>query len=124
VWNREPRLIHQDQLRAAARQKQTPRRINRRRCCWRGYAAGGRLEGSWRPFESEGKRSWHNYRNWNKDAAYTIIPKIDGQLNRFYFELLANIKDKSGNNVGYCVVELLPGVYNETNARAVLARVK
>jgi predicted secreted hydrolase len=59
-----------------------------------------------------------------KDVAYTIVPKIDGQLNLFYFELLADIKDKDGNNVGYCVVELLPGVYNETSAIAAFARVK
>jgi predicted secreted hydrolase len=59
-----------------------------------------------------------------KDAAYTIVPKIDGQLNLFYFELLADIKDRAGNDVGYCVVELLPGVYNETSARVAFARVK
>jgi len=59
-----------------------------------------------------------------KDEEYTIIPKIDGQLNLFYFELLADVKDKSGKNVGYCVVELLPGVYNETSAIAAFARVK
>ena len=50
---------------------------------------------------------------------------MDGQLNLFYFELLADVKDKSGKNVGYCVVELLPGVYNEKmNIGAVVARVK
>jgi predicted secreted hydrolase len=59
-----------------------------------------------------------------KDVEYTIIPKIDGQLNLFYFELLADIKDKDSNDVGYCVVELLPGVYNETSALAAFARVK
>jgi predicted secreted hydrolase len=48
-----------------------------------------------------------------KDEEYTIIPKIDGQYNRYFFELLAEIKDKSDTLVGYCVVELLPGVYNE-----------
>ena len=60
-----------------------------------------------------------------KDEHYTIIPIMDGQLNLFYFELLADVKDKSGKNVGYCVVELLPGVYNEKmNVGAVVARVK
>jgi predicted secreted hydrolase len=48
-----------------------------------------------------------------KDEQYTIVPKIEGQLNLFYYELLADIKDKDGKEVGYCVVELLPGVYNE-----------
>jgi hypothetical protein len=33
----------------------------------------------------------------------------------FYFELLADIKDRNGAVVGFCVVELLPGVYNENN---------
>ena len=60
-----------------------------------------------------------------KDEEYTIIPKIDGQLNLFYFELLADVKDKNDKTVGYCVVELLPGVYNEKmNIGAVVARVK
>jgi len=59
-----------------------------------------------------------------KDDEYTIIPKIDGQLNLFYFELLADIKDKTDKNVGYCVVELLPGVYNETRALDAFARVR
>lgn len=59
-----------------------------------------------------------------KDEQYTIIPKIDGQLNLFYFELLADIKDKNGKDVGYCVVELLPGVYNQTRALDAFARVK
>jgi predicted secreted hydrolase len=57
-----------------------------------------------------------------KDKEYTIIPKMDGQLNLTYYELLADIKDKDGNIVGYCVVELLPGVYNQKiNVGAVLA---
>jgi hypothetical protein len=38
--------------------------------------------------------------------------------------MLADIKDKSGKNVGYCVVELLPGVYNEISALDAFARVK
>jgi predicted secreted hydrolase len=60
-----------------------------------------------------------------KDAEYMIIPKIDGQLNLFYFELLADVMDKSGTSVGYCVVELLPGVYNEKmKISAAMARVK
>lgn len=48
-----------------------------------------------------------------KDELYRIVPKTDGQLNLFYYELLADIQDKNGKVVGYCVVELLPGVYNE-----------
>jgi predicted secreted hydrolase len=60
-----------------------------------------------------------------KDQEYTIIPKMDGQLNLTYFELLADIKDGRGAVVGYCVVELLPGVYNEKiNVGAAWARVR
>lgn len=59
-----------------------------------------------------------------KDELYTIVPKMDGQLNLFYFELLADIKDGEGRNVGYCIVELLPGVYNDISGLAAFARVK
>lgn len=59
-----------------------------------------------------------------KDGEYTIIPKIDGQLNLTYFELLADVQDREGKTVGYCVVELLPGVYNEKiNVSAAFTRV-
>ena len=58
------------------------------------------------------------------DDEYTIVPKMDGQLNLTYYEFLADIKDKRGETVGYCVVELLPGVYNERiKVWAVLARI-
>jgi hypothetical protein len=59
-----------------------------------------------------------------KDEQYSLVPKIDGQLNLFYFELLADIKDKAGNVVGFCMVEILPGVYDEkSTAMAAFARV-
>jgi hypothetical protein len=59
-----------------------------------------------------------------KDEHYTIVPKMDGQLNLTYYELLADVRDREGNTVGYCVVELLPGVYNKRiKVWAVLARV-
>lgn len=77
--------------------------------------------------ESGGKRfscGWKVEMRGVKDQQYTIFPKMDGQLNLFYFELLADIKDKSGKDVGFCVVELLPGVYNETSAIDAFARVK
>jgi len=59
-----------------------------------------------------------------KDVEYTITPKIDGQLNLFYYELLADIRDRRGRDVGSCVVELLPGVYNEIRARDALIRAR
>lgn len=60
-----------------------------------------------------------------KEEEYTIIPKVDGQLNFFFFELLADIKNEAGKVVGYCFVELLPGVYNtKSTASAVFANKK
>jgi predicted secreted hydrolase len=59
-----------------------------------------------------------------KGGQYTIVPKIDGQMNLFYFELLADIRDNQGKNVGYCFVELLPGVYNQINPLKAFSRVK
>ena len=50
-----------------------------------------------------------------KDEDYTITPMIDSQFNLFFLEQLADIKDKKGKVVGYCFVELLPGVYNTKN---------
>lgn len=47
-----------------------------------------------------------------KDGHYLIRPLTEGQLNLIYFELLAGIYTDSGGLAGYCVVELLPGVYN------------
>jgi predicted secreted hydrolase len=48
-----------------------------------------------------------------KDEQYTIEPTMDGQMNLFYCEMLAVIKDKNGKIVGNCEVELMPGPYNE-----------
>ncbi|HOO28187.1 MAG TPA: lipocalin-like domain-containing protein [Lachnospiraceae bacterium] len=48
-----------------------------------------------------------------KDKHYLIRPLTDGQLNLVYFELLAGIYKDSGDLAGYCVAELLPGVYNK-----------
>ena len=60
-----------------------------------------------------------------KDEKYTLVPKMDGQVNLTYYELLADIEDMEGNVAGHCVAELLPGVYNEhIKVWAVLARVK
>lgn len=59
-----------------------------------------------------------------KDEEYTVTPMIDGQLNLFFFELLAEVKNRAGKTVGYCVVELLPGVLNEkSTALSAFARV-
>lgn len=77
--------------------------------------------------EASGKKfsfGWKVNLKGVKDGEYTIVPKIDGQLNLFYYELLADIIDRNGVKVGYCVVELLPGVYNETSVKAAFAKVK
>ncbi|PWB56402.1 MAG: hypothetical protein C3F13_02365 [Anaerolineales bacterium] len=47
-----------------------------------------------------------------KEEKYAIRPLTDGQLNLAYFELLAGIYNPSGEQVGLCVVELLPGARN------------
>lgn len=68
--------------------------------------------------EAGGKKfscGWKVNLNSLKDGEYEIIPIMDGQMNLFYFELLAEIRDIKGDKVGYCVTELLPGVYNEIN---------
>lgn len=67
---------------------------------------------------------WKVEMKGTKDEAYTIVPKIDGQLNLFYYELLADVKDKDGNNVGYCMMENLPGVYNKISMMGAFKRVK
>ncbi|MDF1520732.1 MAG: hypothetical protein P1P73_09665 [Brevefilum sp.] len=57
-------------------------------------------------------------KGWNlvmpgiKEERYEIRPIMDGQVNLAYFELLAEIINPSGERVGYCFVELLPGVRN------------
>jgi len=43
---------------------------------------------------------------------YVITPKTDGMFNAFFFEQLAEVKDKAGRLLGYSFVELLPGVRN------------
>ena len=48
---------------------------------------------------------------WHEES-YQIRPIMDGQMNLAYFELLAEIITPSGESVGYCFVELLPGVRN------------
>lgn len=48
-----------------------------------------------------------------KDKKYKVVPIIEGQLNLAYFEQLCYIYDENNQKVGYCFVELLPGVYNK-----------
>ena len=47
-----------------------------------------------------------------KDERYQIRPIMDGQMNLAYFELLAEIINPRNERVGFCFVELLPGVRN------------
>ncbi len=47
-----------------------------------------------------------------KEERYEIRPLMEGQMNLAYFELLAEIINPAGERVGYCFVELLPGVRN------------
>ena len=50
-----------------------------------------------------------------KEEKYTINPLMKGQLNLAYYELLAEILNENKEKVGYCFVELLPGVRNPKN---------
>jgi predicted secreted hydrolase len=93
----------------------SPRRLNDYR-----ITALGFIEVGGRKFSC----GWKVEMPGTKDREYTIIPKVDGQLNLFYFELLADIRDRQGRDVGYCVVELLPGVYNEIRVRDALTRAR
>lgn len=47
-----------------------------------------------------------------KEERYEIRPIMDGQLNLAYFELMAEIVNANNERVGFCFVELLPGVRN------------
>ena len=47
-----------------------------------------------------------------KEERYQIRPILDGQMNLAYFELLAELLNPDGQRVGFCFVELLPGVRN------------
>ena len=57
-------------------------------------------------------QGWDLYLPGIKEERYVIRPLMDGQVNLAYFELLAEILNPSGERVGYCFVELLPGVRN------------
>lgn len=47
-----------------------------------------------------------------KDEKYTVMPKLDGQFNVAFYELIGDIYDQNDVLVGYCIVELLPGARN------------
>ena len=51
-----------------------------------------------------------------KEEKYEIRPLADGQMNLYYFELLAGIYNPAGEQVGLCMVELLPGARNSQDA--------
>ncbi len=55
--------------------------------------------------------SWDLYVN-KKEERYKIIPIQEGHMNFAYFEELCYIKNARDEVVGYCFVELLPGVLN------------
>ncbi|UKN00266.1 carotenoid 1,2-hydratase [Paracrocinitomix mangrovi] len=48
-----------------------------------------------------------------KDENYTLKPKVDGQFNVFFYELIADVYNSKNEIVGYCYVELLPGARNK-----------
>jgi len=70
-------------------------------------------------FFTEPATGYHFSNGWRvrmdrvKAEEYLVRPVSDGQLNLFFFELLADVIDPDGRSVGYCVVELLPGARNK-----------
>jgi len=48
-----------------------------------------------------------------KEEEYSVVPILEGQRNGMYFEVVSKVFNKVGDKVGYCVVELLPGVRNK-----------
>ena len=59
-------------------------------------------------------RGWDLILPGIKEERYEIRPLMDGQLNLAYFELMAEIINPENERVGFCFVELLPGVRNPT----------
>jgi len=60
-----------------------------------------------------------------KDEDFSLTPVADGQFNLFFYELLAGIRNKKGDLLGFAVVELLPGVYNsKLNSMKIFHRTK
>lgn len=57
-------------------------------------------------------KGWNIFLAGIKEEHYQIHPLMDGQMNLAYFELLAEILNSDNERVGYCFVELLPGVRN------------
>ena len=57
-------------------------------------------------------KGWDLFMPGIKEERYQIRPIMDGQMNLAYFELLAEIINPDNECVGYCFVELLPGVRN------------
>jgi predicted secreted hydrolase len=57
-------------------------------------------------------KGWDLFLPRIKEERYEIRPIMDGQLNLAYFELMAEIINTKNERVGFCFVELLPGVRN------------
>lgn len=57
-------------------------------------------------------KGWELFLPGIKEEHYQIVPLMEGQMNLAYFELLAEVLNSDDERVGYCFVELLPGVRN------------
>jgi hypothetical protein len=62
-----------------------------------------------------GKHTFTQRLTFSHPDVYEIRPLTDGQMNLVYFELLAGIYNPAGEQVGLCMVELLPGARNPQN---------
>lgn len=66
----------------------------------------------------EGLRFSSSWEVQMEGRRYLLKPLTRGMYNIFFFELLADIVEiDTGKKVGYCFVELLPGVYNKNSIR-------
>ena len=59
-----------------------------------------------------------------KGEEYLLKPRVDGQFNVAFYELIADIYDKNNDLVGYCIIELLPGARNKKLDSSLIFRKK
>jgi hypothetical protein len=58
-----------------------------------------------------------------KEEEYTVTSLMRGQVHLGYYEQLAWVYNKNGEEVGLCFAELLSGVFNEKYSTLLFKRV-
>ena len=59
-------------------------------------------------------KGWDLMLSGIKEEQYEIRPIMEGQYNKVYFEIMAEILNPKNERVGFCFVELIPGARNPT----------